>query len=772
MQAFDDFLQYKSRVPVRGAIMLNDAMDSVVLVKGWKKGANWSFPRGKINKDEADLDCAIREVYEETGFDIREAGLVPKDEDVKYIDITMREQQMRLYVFRGIPMHTNFKPRTRKEISKIQWYLLSELPAFRKKGQHDPESVVNANKFYMVAPFLVPLKKWVVQQKKKDAQRTMDNQHLVATFPEDTLTEEDQGTDRGETYERVAAQDPKYIPGIDTLEGATAALHRLLKIQPPTQGLQHEATGAAEPPVKSSGEALLALLQGKSTNDSQFPSQAAPPQTPSEHTITSVPAPQTPHRHSRPPVLPNMQPALSFPLELDRNKMPGPSHNQQPQAAQNSGIYSIFQKPPMTNHPFPQPLTDVHPHHNYQTQPLQHPQPLPPHVQPTLFNGESHCPVGTSPTSQQPAAPLSDPVPLTVSQSQLKDAHGQAAQSSMPMLTSHSLALLNAFKHRDITSSTDARADPPLRKFTQEINTSPAPLQELSADRGQHGRPNLPEMPSTNTKHPLPPIPEAPASLIEEHRSSLLNMFKSVSNKTNIVNPVAVVTTPTDILGGNEASSSLQASGDPAFTGSLTVTKLESGTKVESQSDVSGPNSPFRPLSIVSHTPQSLTKEFVSQEQIMGHRNGLASSSMISTSNLSTVAKSKRLSPGTNLSTNTSQSFQPKILKRPQESRSLMPAELAAPEILVQPSLEIRKTQDADHKQALLSLFGKGTASALPPKFGQPIASQPTEIRDPPISASSAGDLRSEIPTSNSQTSISEVDRGFLLEYLAKNARF
>ena len=56
--AFAEFMAYKSRVPVRGAILLNDAMDECVLVKGWKKGANWSFPRGKINKDENDLDCA------------------------------------------------------------------------------------------------------------------------------------------------------------------------------------------------------------------------------------------------------------------------------------------------------------------------------------------------------------------------------------------------------------------------------------------------------------------------------------------------------------------------------------------------------------------------------------------------------------------------------------------------------------------------------------------------------------------------------------------
>ncbi len=114
MRAFEEFLQYKTRVPVRGAILLNHEMDSTVLVKGWKKGANWSFPRGKINKDEDDLVCAIREVYEETGFDLKAAGLVPRDEDVKYIQISMREQQIRLYIFRDVPMDTPFQPMTRR----------------------------------------------------------------------------------------------------------------------------------------------------------------------------------------------------------------------------------------------------------------------------------------------------------------------------------------------------------------------------------------------------------------------------------------------------------------------------------------------------------------------------------------------------------------------------------------------------------------------------------------------------------------------------------
>ncbi|KAF4512673.1 hypothetical protein G6O67_000023 [Ophiocordyceps sinensis] len=158
-KAFEEFLQYKTRVPVRGAIMLNQAMDSAVLVKGWKKGASWSFPRGKINKDEDDLDCAIREVYEETGLDLRATGLAPTEKKPKYIEISMREQQLRLYIFRDIPMATDFQPRTRKEISKIQWYKLSDLPAFRKKGaqnRSDAGGGSGGSKFYMVAPFLAP----------------------------------------------------------------------------------------------------------------------------------------------------------------------------------------------------------------------------------------------------------------------------------------------------------------------------------------------------------------------------------------------------------------------------------------------------------------------------------------------------------------------------------------------------------------------------------------------------------------------------------------
>ncbi|KAI9829527.1 MAG: mRNA-decapping enzyme subunit 2 [Phylliscum demangeonii] len=200
--AFSEFLAYKTRVPVRGAILLNDAMDHIVLVKGYKKSGNWGFPRGKINKDEKNLDCAIREVDEETGFDLREAGILKNQTRVAFIDKTLREQNIRLYVFGGVPMNTRFEPKTRKEISKIRWHRLTDLPTIRKSKQAQYRSQVhndgeddegltdlaeNANRFYMVAPFLAPLRKWIAAQKKSGMAGTEVPEHLAADIGTEPL---------------------------------------------------------------------------------------------------------------------------------------------------------------------------------------------------------------------------------------------------------------------------------------------------------------------------------------------------------------------------------------------------------------------------------------------------------------------------------------------------------------------------------------------------------------------------------------------------------
>lgn len=136
--AFDEFLKYKTRVPVCGVVMLNRAWDKVdylshhrvlssairltttcpllqcLLVKGWKSSSAWGFPKGKINQKESERDCAVREVYEETGFDC--GPLLPHDSN-DFMELTMREQKIKLYIVPSVDESTHFETLTRKEIS-------------------------------------------------------------------------------------------------------------------------------------------------------------------------------------------------------------------------------------------------------------------------------------------------------------------------------------------------------------------------------------------------------------------------------------------------------------------------------------------------------------------------------------------------------------------------------------------------------------------------------------------------------------------------------
>lgn len=150
---YKDFTSYKFRVPVTGAIILDESYEKCLLVKGWKAGASWSFPRGKKSKDEEDHTCAVREVLEETGFDVSE--LLKIDD---YIEVVIGQQRVRLYIITGVKEDTVFAPLTKKEISEISWHRLDDL---------QPASVeamsrgLNGLKLYMVAPFLTDLRAWI-----------------------------------------------------------------------------------------------------------------------------------------------------------------------------------------------------------------------------------------------------------------------------------------------------------------------------------------------------------------------------------------------------------------------------------------------------------------------------------------------------------------------------------------------------------------------------------------------------------------------------------
>ena len=275
--AFEAFLAYKTSVPVRGAILLNQNMEEVVLVKGWKKGASWSFPRGKIDMEEADLDCALREVHEETGYNIKESDLAYDKENVKSIEVRIRGQELKMFVFRGVPKDTHFEPRTRKEISKIDWYKLSDLPTGKTRKQQQQghgSALVNtasANKFYMVAPFLGPLKKWITQQRKRDkamqANQAKDVAHDTLTVAEDAALEQEAIE---EEIKDERAEEDHLARLLHTLrQSSQPKVSDLPEVASPSSSSTVVPRG--EPAISSDSGSLMALLKPKTASATQEP---------------------------------------------------------------------------------------------------------------------------------------------------------------------------------------------------------------------------------------------------------------------------------------------------------------------------------------------------------------------------------------------------------------------------------------------------------------------------------------------------------------------
>ncbi|XP_076066683.1 decapping mRNA 2 [Oratosquilla oratoria] len=155
-----EFREFKHRVPTYGGLILNDDLTQVLLAQGFWHRASWGFPKGKINVDEEAHKCAIREVLEETGFDI--SSII--DPNI-YLETTIGEQFVRLYIIPGVPTHTQFCPRTKGEIKQLKWFPIHQLPA-HKNDRNFRKLYGSANMFYMVMPFVKPLREWLANRVK------------------------------------------------------------------------------------------------------------------------------------------------------------------------------------------------------------------------------------------------------------------------------------------------------------------------------------------------------------------------------------------------------------------------------------------------------------------------------------------------------------------------------------------------------------------------------------------------------------------------------
>lgn len=159
-KVLEQWKEYKMGVPTYGAIILDEALENVLLVQGYLAKSGWGFPKGKVNEDEAPYDCAVREVLEETGFDIK--NRICKD---VYIEQKITDQLVRLYIIPGVSKDTKFNPKTRKEIRNIEWFPIEKLPCHRNDMTPKSKLGLAPNRFFMAIPFIRPLRDWINRRK-------------------------------------------------------------------------------------------------------------------------------------------------------------------------------------------------------------------------------------------------------------------------------------------------------------------------------------------------------------------------------------------------------------------------------------------------------------------------------------------------------------------------------------------------------------------------------------------------------------------------------
>jgi 8-oxo-dGTP pyrophosphatase MutT (NUDIX family) len=110
------FQSYKPRhMKVYGSIIVNNEGE-VLLVHG-RLSNKWSFPKGHCKRGETDLECATRELYEETGLVLNE----------KYTSYhKLKGGSYFVFAVTGRPLATC---RDNREIDNVAWFSFKNISA-------------------------------------------------------------------------------------------------------------------------------------------------------------------------------------------------------------------------------------------------------------------------------------------------------------------------------------------------------------------------------------------------------------------------------------------------------------------------------------------------------------------------------------------------------------------------------------------------------------------------------------------------------------------
>ena len=122
-QSRDKFNRLKNGITVRGSgrtVTLHD------LVHGsptrWTH-AEWGFPKGRRNNQECDIDCAIRETHEETGYAVSKSDILSNVAPFEEVFIGSNFKSYKHKYFVAV-VQNELQPTSefeRSEVSKLKW---------------------------------------------------------------------------------------------------------------------------------------------------------------------------------------------------------------------------------------------------------------------------------------------------------------------------------------------------------------------------------------------------------------------------------------------------------------------------------------------------------------------------------------------------------------------------------------------------------------------------------------------------------------------------
>ena len=109
----------------------------------------WEFPKGRRNYQERDLDCAIREFEEETGFlkkDIKIIENILPFEEI-FLGSNHKAYKHKYFLAYADGMTEDLEQYQKSEVSKLEWKTLEEcLDSIRPYNLEKKQMIININK--------------------------------------------------------------------------------------------------------------------------------------------------------------------------------------------------------------------------------------------------------------------------------------------------------------------------------------------------------------------------------------------------------------------------------------------------------------------------------------------------------------------------------------------------------------------------------------------------------------------------------------------------